>query len=120
MLAPRTSRPVIAPRALFITVPPAPRKGANSLAVGAGPSHLWKVIAGRAMHIGTAARQSGVPAQPIRSYESLALLRAAHRPPPGHPAHGPPPVETPPLLQRAPPPALPGAPLGPLPPPPPP
>src|SRR3546814_11711475 len=88
MLAPRTSRPVIAPRALFITVPPAPRKGAKSLAVGAGPSHLWKVIGGRAMNIGTAARQSGVPAKTIRSYESVCLIVDADRTASGSRVHG--------------------------------
>src|SRR3546814_21017498 len=89
MLAPRTSRPVIAPRALFITVPPAPRKGAKSLAVGAGPSHLWKVIGGRAMNIATAARQSGVPAKTIRHYESAVLIGAADRTPSGHRVYAP-------------------------------
>src|SRR3546814_13789439 len=101
MLAPRTSRPVIAPRALFITVPPAPRKGAKSLAVGAGPSHLWKVIGGRAMNIGTAARQSGVPAKTIRYYESVGLIGAAERTASGYRVYGRDDVETLRFGQRA-------------------
>src|SRR3546814_20518557 len=87
-------------RVLHVLTHSFPTRRSSDL-VGPGPSHLGKFIGGRAMNIGTAARQSGVPAKTIRYYESVGLIGAAERTASGYRVYGRDDVETLRFVPRA-------------------